>query len=282
LSSLAKPVTPPADSAETPLEALASLCIILAAFLFVSAFIFQNMMIPSGSMEKTLLIGDHLVVDRETLAPPTRWAPFVHYRPVHRGDVIVFMKPHTEAPDLILVKRAIALPGDHIHLRNGVVYLNGVAQNEPYARQPSPDQLIPYRDNFPADLAGLRSEASQDIAARGVCQNQSCLDWKFIDNRTITWTDELPGFMQNGDLVVPPGSVFAMGDNRTQSLDGRFWGFVPQANILGRPLVVFWSFKTPADDENKTSLADRLASTAHILLHFVTDTRWSRTLHVVR
>ena len=104
---------------ETPLESLASICTVLAVGLFVMTFIFQNFEIPSASMEKTLLIGDHVLVDRITLAPKTPWASFLDYRPVRRGDVIVFLKPNPETPDLFLVKRAIGIPGDHIHLRQG-------------------------------------------------------------------------------------------------------------------------------------------------------------------
>src|ERR1700688_2475954 len=135
---------------ERPLESLASMCTLLVLVIFAQAFIFQNFEIPSGSMEKTLLIGDHVLVDRTTFAPPTKWAPFVHFRDIHRGDVIVFLKPNPEQPDLILVKRAIGLPGDRIHLRNGIVYLNGVAQNEPQAIQPNNydgnpnDAFVPY------------------------------------------------------------------------------------------------------------------------------------------
>ena len=252
---------------ETPLEALSSMCTILAAGLFVMAFIFQNFEIPSGSMENTLLIGDHVVVDRITLAPPTRWAPFVHYRPVERGDVIVFMKPNPETPDLILVKRAIGLPGDRIHLSHGIVYVNGVEQNEPYAIMPSDDgnpndAYVPYRDDFPSDVAGIQQEATANHAA--------------------LWAEELPSHIQGGELVVPPGSIFAMGDHRTESLDGRFWGFVPQENILGRPLFVYWSFRTPEDQENKTSIGERIAFTFHVVLHIFDGTRWTRTFHVIR
>ena len=128
-----------AEDSETPLEALASMAVVLVIGLFLFAFVFQNFEIPSGSMEKTLLIGDHVVVDRVTFSPPTRWAPFLHYRPVQRGDIIVFLKPNPESPDLILVKRAIGLPGDRIHLQHGVVYLNGVPQPEPYAMHPRAD-----------------------------------------------------------------------------------------------------------------------------------------------
>src|ERR1700761_5665215 len=105
---------------ETPFEAFASICGVLVIGLFALTFVFQNFAIPSSSMEKTLLVGDHVLVDRITLAPPTHWAPFVHYRDVRRGDIIVFFKPGE--PDLYLVKRVVGIPGDHIHLVNGIVY----------------------------------------------------------------------------------------------------------------------------------------------------------------
>ncbi len=259
----AMPVKVRDEVAETPTEALASICTILALGMFVFGFIFQNFEIPSGSMLNTLLIGDHVVVDRITLAPETKWAPFVHYRAVKRGDIIVFMKPNPESPDLILVKRTIGIPGDHIHLRNGVVYLNGVAQNEPYALQPSADGVgqaafQPYRDDFPSVTPSPDEQVTE------------------------VWREELPEHIQGDDLVVPPGYVFAMGDNRTESLDGRYWGFVPQQNILGRPLFVYWSFETPADQENKTSAADRIGFMFHIVTHIFSDTRWKRTFHVIR
>jgi signal peptidase I len=250
-------------------------------------FVFQNYEIPSASMEKTLLIGDHVLVDRISLAPLSHWFPLVHYRDVQRGDVIVFLKPHPETPDLHLVKRCIGIPGDRIHLRGGVVYLNGVAQSEPYAGMPRDDgdphdAYTPYRDDFPSGLADLSSQANHDLAARGDCQDQVCIDRKAIDQRTIAWVAELPKFIQGGDLVVPPGFVFAMGDNRTESLDGRFWGFVPRENIIGRPMFVYWSFQTPPDQMNKTSIGDRIAFMGQILVHIFDQTRWSRTFHVIR
>ncbi len=257
------PVKAKTEVDETPLEALASICTVLVVGLFVMAFIFQNFEIPSASMEKTLLIGDHVVVDRSTLAPPTKWAPFVHYRPVQRGDIIVFMKPNPETPDLILVKRAIGIPGDKIHLEHGIVYLNGVAQNEPYAAMPSDDGIMghaydPYRDDFPRVDASMESQLTEE------------------------WRQELPGRIVDGDLVVPPGKVFAMGDNRVESLDGRFWGFVPDENIMGRPMFVYWSFKTPADQEDKTSMGDRISFVFHVVIHIFDQTRWKRTFHLIK
>jgi len=251
----------PEKQTETPLESLASICSVLAIGLFVMTFIFQNFEIPSASMVKTLLIGDHVLVDRITLAPPSKWALFTRYRDVRRGDVIVFLKPGE--PDLFLVKRAIALPGDRIHLRNGIVYLNGVAQDEPQAGKPVDDgnpqhAFNAFRDDFP----NVPPDAYSDV--------------------TASWQYELPSHIQGEDLVVPPGKIFAMGDNRTESLDGRYWGFVPCENIVGRPMFVYWSFETPADQINKQSIGERIAFMGHIVLHMFTETRWSRTLHLIR
>jgi signal peptidase I len=257
------PETAKPDHTETPLESLASICTVLAIGLFVMTFIFQNFEIPSASMEKTLLIGDHVLVDRMALAPPTHWAPFDYYREVRRGDVIVFYKPNSETPGMFLVKRTIGIPGDRIHLHDGIVYLNGVAQNEPQAGKPADDgnpqhAFNPYRDDFPSIPPGP------------------------YDDVTATWANDLPSHIQNGDLIVPPGKVFAMGDNRTESLDGRFWGFVPRENIVGRPLFVYWSFQTPADEIDKQSIGDRISFMAHILIHIFDQTRWKRTFHLIR
>ena len=241
---------------ETLPEAIASISSVLVIGLFILTFLAQNFVIPSGSMEKTLLVGDHLFVDRITIAPRTPWMPLVHYREPQRGDVVVFLGPGQ--PDTFLVKRLIATPGDRVHLRNGVVIVNGVAQNEPYAAPiDSPD---PYVDNFPSVPP---SEAR-------------------MGSPTAEWTIDLPNHIQGNDLVVPPGMFFMMGDNRHNSNDGRYWGFVPRENIVGRPLFNYWSFKTPDDQLEKTSFGDQISWLTHVVLHFFTDTRWSRTLHPVR
>ena len=246
---------------ETPLESLASICSVLVIGLFIITFVFQNFEIPSSSMEKTILIGDHVLVDRISLAPRTTWAPFVHYGDVRRGDIIVFIKPHET--NMILVKRVIGMPGDHIHLEHGIVYINGVAQKEPYAAMPAEDgnpedAYYPYRDDFPA----VPPSMSEDV--------------------TATWAVDMPQYIHDGDLVVPAGHYFAMGDSRLVSLDSRYWGFVPRQNILGRPLFIYWSFITPASQEYKTSVGDRVSFMAHIVLHFFDQTRWRRTFRRVQ
>jgi signal peptidase I len=252
---------------ETPFEAVASICGVLVVGLFILTFIAQNFVIPSGSMEKTLLVGDHLVVDRATLAPPAHWMPLVHYREPHRNDIIVFYKPSPEPePDsdgkpqyLILVKRCIGIPGDHIHLRNGIVIINGVAQSQPHAQPTTPDNHTDFLDEFP-----------------------SIPPWPQPGGATESWAVDFPNHIVNGDLVVPPGMYFMMGDNRHDSLDSRYWGFVPRANIVGRPLFNYWSFKSSESEYDETGLRSSVSRMAHVALHFFSDTRWSRTFHLIR
>ncbi|WP_446744815.1 signal peptidase I [Silvibacterium acidisoli] len=243
------------QSDETGLETFASYCAMFVVVLFVFTFVFENFEIPSGSMLNTLLIGDHVMVDRITFGSKEHgWSLLEHHRDVKRGDIIVFIKPNET--NLTLVKRVVGIPGDRIHLENGVVYLNGKAQNEPQAIKP--DDTFPYRDDFP---------------------NVPVPDGVGV---TETWAVELPQHIQNGDLVVPPGHYFAMGDNRPYSLDSRYWGFVPRENILGRPMFVYWSFETPEDQQYKTGAGDQVSFWLHEATHFFTDTRWSRTLHITR
>lgn len=245
---------------ETAYEFFASICAVLVIGIFIITFVFQNFEIPSSSMEQTLLIGDHVLVDRMGFAPPAHWAPFVRYRNIRRGDIIVFYKPGE--PKLFLVKRVVGIPGDHLHLERGVVYLNGKAQNMPFATLPADDgnpndAYYPYRDDFPAVVPPEGSDV------------------------TATWMVDLPNHIQNGDLVVPAGDYFAMGDNRMVSLDSRYWGFVPRANIIGRPMFVYWSFVTPEDQMDKTSVSDRVAFMGHVVIHFFDQTRWHRMFHRV-
>src|SRR5512140_1643665 len=113
---------------ETTVEFLASLAAVLVTGLFIITFILQAFEIPSSSMENTLLIGDHVFVDRVTYAPKTGWVgPVMPYRDVRRNDIVVFLSP-AEA-GLFVVKRIVGIPGDRIHLKDGVLYLNGAAQN---------------------------------------------------------------------------------------------------------------------------------------------------------
>src|ERR1700689_1968315 len=121
------------ERSETPVEFFASFAELLVIVLFIMTFVLQNFEIPSSSMEDTLLIGDHVFVNRQQFAPPTRWiGPLMPRRDLRRGDVVVFLSP--EQSGLFLVKRIVGVAGDRIHLRDGAVYRNGLKLDEPYVR----------------------------------------------------------------------------------------------------------------------------------------------------
>jgi len=254
---------------ETPFEAIASICTVLVVGLYILTFLAQNFVIPSGSMENTLLVGDHLVVDRITLAPPAKWIePLIYYREPRRNDVVVFIKPvfqpgidpldaNGQPQYLYLVKRLIGVPGDHIQLRNGIVIINGVAQAQPFAQPTTPENFSEFLDDFPA------------------------VPPSEVSGSTEEWSVAFPKYIQDGELVVPPGMYFMMGDNRHNSLDSRYWGFVPRANIVGRPLFNYWSFNTPESEYEEPGIGNKIAWMGHVALHFFTGTRWKRTFHVI-
>ena len=238
------------------MEFIGSMAALLVTGLFIVTFNFQAFEIPSRSMENTLLIGDHLFVDRTPAAPPTKMlSSMVPYRNIDRGDIIVFISP--VEPGLHVVKRIIGIPGDRIHLRNGVVYRNGKPLEEKYAYKLSNED--DYRDNFP-------SVSPQYSAVR-------------VNN---SWAVTLPAVTQGEDIVVPPDSYFAMGDHRDLSLDSRYWGFIPRENIIGRPMFIYWSFDTPENQYTRSSPAERVQWLLHVALHFFTETRWTRTLNLIR
>jgi signal peptidase I len=242
---------------ETPVEFLASLAAVLVTGLYIITFVMQAFEIPSSSMENTLLIGDHVFVNRIQFAPKTKWiGPLLPYRDVRRGDIVVFLSP--AEPGLYVVKRIMGVPGDRIHLRNGVVYRNGEALNELYVLRDPDERPDPYRNNFPA------VPPSDEY---GVYPN---------------WLVDMESHVDGGDLVVPPDHYFAMGDHRAVSLDSRYWGFIPKQNIIGRPMFIYWSFETPADQYRKTSFGDRIGFMLHMVIHFFDKTQWRRTLKVVR
>ena len=245
----------PAKPKETTPEFIASMAIVIVTGLFIITFALQAFEIPSSSMENTLLIGDHVFVDRMILAPITRWIDkLIPYRNPRHGDVFVFISP--AQPGLYVVKRVIGIPGDRIHLQDGVVYRNGERLEEPYVLRSG--DYNSYRDDFPN---GLPDYSPCD----------GCAEWRAA----------LPSYIQNGELVVPPGKIFAMGDHRDVSLDSRYWGFVPRENVIGRPMFIYWSFVTPRDEYQHQDIGDRVAWLFDIVIHFFDKTRWSRMFHVV-
>jgi signal peptidase I len=240
----------PRPRAEGPRGAIAEWAVTIILLLFGTTTLVQAFVIPTGSMEDTLLIGDHLLVDKLSYAPAGGLsAHLLPYNEPKHGDIIVFRYPVDIKQTF--VKRVIGVPGDRIRLVNKQVYRNGQKLYEPYTYFKT-DFIDPYRDNFPA-MPNLQ------VLPRGV--------------------DMLEHNLVKGEVVVPPGSYFAMGDNRDSSLDSRYWGFVPRENIVGKPLIIYWSY-----DASTEELAGPTISVDHfidLLEHFFTKTRWQRTFKLV-
>jgi len=227
----------------------------VAIAVFVVTFLAQAFTIPSESMEQTLLIGDYLLVDKLCYGNGGLWSRVLPYRKVRRGDVVVFHYPVNPAQDF--VKRVVGVPGDRVRLINKRVFVNGVPQDEGYV------QFItklrnPYRDDFP------RTD-SPDYG---------------VDAR---WWKQMPKLVEDHQLIVPEDHYFVLGDNRDDSQDSRYWGFVPRENIIGRPLVIYWSSGNSDNDlPGSPTPGDRLYHLAYAVTHVFQTTRWGRAFKLVR
>ncbi len=238
-------------------EALASLLRTVVVALFLLTFVLQPFLIPSESMEHTLLVGDFLLFNKQVYAPAgkfTRW--LVPYRDVKRGDIVIFH--HPEPP--LLVKRVVGVPGDRLRIEEGRVFVNGVPLDEPYAAF-EPAAPNPFRDNFPARI---------------YTDPQVDPDW---------WM-QMESLTHNGELVVPAGQYFVLGDNRNHSKDSRYWGFVPRQAIVARPLVIYFSLRRPSTtDVQQAALSagdDRLGHDRDLSSVLTGFARWKRIFRVVR
>lgn len=241
----------PAVPAEEDRSTIAEWTITILLLLFGTTTLLQAFVIPTGSMEDTLLIGDHLLVDKLAYAPPGPLSKFLlPYTPVKRGDIIVFRYPVDIRQTF--VKRVVGLPGDRLRIVAKQVYLNGKPLEEPYKFHKSP-YIEDYKDNFPAEPS------------------------PHADNRAL---EMLEKHVESDEVVVPPDCYFAMGDNRDFSLDSRFWGFVPRANIIGKPLLIYWSYDAPTDRLVNSGID--LAHLKDLAKNFFTKTRWERTFRLVR
>ncbi|HSA92776.1 MAG TPA: signal peptidase I [Terriglobales bacterium] len=234
-------------------SSLQSLAETVVIAIFIITFLVQAFQIPSESMENTLLIGDYLLVDKVHFAQGGAWGSVLPYQPVRRGDIVVFRYPVRPAEHF--VKRVVAVPGDQVRLHHKQLLVNGKPVPEDYVVHKLRGRDS-FRDNFPATDFFTSS----------------------IDAR---WFQEMRRQIRDGGIVVPPGKYFVLGDNRDESLDSRYWGFVPRENIVGRPLIIYWSV-----DDNGQELAavpdGTLSRLAYGLAHLFQNTRWERTFRVVR
>ena len=229
---------------------------VLVIVVFMITFVIQAFRVPSESMQNTLLIGDFLLADKLHYANDGGvWQWLLPYRPIQRGDIVVFRYPVD--PTQYFVKRVIGLPGDRIRLQNKLVYVNGVRLQEDYAIHSMPN-FDPYRDDFP-----VRASTPPDVDRH--------------------WRNEMTRHVERGELIVPANEYFVMGDNRDQSLDSRYWGFVPRGNVMGRPLVIYLSLN---DDDppllaGKSGSDGKLLHSGQVLAHFLQMARWDRIFHRV-
>jgi signal peptidase I len=217
--------------------------------LFGTTVVAQPFIVPTPSMDRTVMVGDHLIVDKLSYAPADGFSRhLLPYSEPRRGDIIVFRWPIKI--DENYVKRCLGVPGDHIRIVDKDVYLNGRKLEEPYVQHVS-SGFEPYRDNFPAEPFGPVYERAREMLAADVVDSE---------------------------LVVPEGQYFAMGDNRDNSSDSRYWGLVPRENIIGKPVVIFWSYDAPTEDWMSYSPAHFI----DVAENFFSKTRWQRTLKLVR
>jgi signal peptidase I len=221
---------------------------------FVITFVVQAFQIPSESMENTLLIGDYLLVDKLRYGGGGIWDHFMPYQPLRRGDIIVFRYPVNPAKHF--VKRVVGLPGDRVRLINRQLYVNGILLQEPYVQHTRPLHDV-FRDEFPR----------VNMAAPGM---------------EAAWWQQMKKLVEDGQLIVPEGHYFVLGDNRDDSQDSRYWGFVPRENVVGRPLLIYWSMRNfDQDVPASANTGDKLVHFAYAATHLFRITRWDRTFRLV-
>jgi signal peptidase I len=271
--------------------------------LFGTTTLVQAFIVPTGSMETTVRVGDHLLVDKLSYSDPGSISKyFLPYTPVKRGDIIVFRYPLDISQNY--VKRVMGVPGDHIHLHAWTdtegkihkdLFLNGKQLTEPYIQHVRPNMPLSidsYPDNFPvgppsvATVAGLTegevAGAREDLQRaqstnfdQRVAQAQAILDAAIRKQQALQM---LARNIVNDEVVIPEGYFWAMGDNRDNSSDSRYWGFVPRENIIGKPLLIFWSY-----DAETADLVDFTADHfIDLAKNFFSKTRWDRELKLVR
>lgn len=239
----AEPPSHPPQQYSTLREYFVTTVICTILALFVTSYILHPMTVPTPSMVPTILVGDRLIIDKFTVRNGLHpWLPFAPGRHIRRGDIIVFKYPQN--PEVLYVKRAIGLPGDKFEIRDKKVYIDGQALEEKYKYHSDPTIVSPT-----SGFHFFSGDFRRDTLA---------------------------------PFVIPPHQYFMMGDNRDDSADSRYWGTLNEELIVGRPLLVFWSYEDDSDAYLKTGLGDMLKLYAQRVVFFFTKTRWNRIGRIVR
>ena len=238
-------------------EFIKSIAGVVAIFLVIRTFLVEAYRIPSGSMIPALLVGDWLFVNKLVYGPhiPFTSTNLPGYAEPRRGEVVVFVSPpqvdQPEDPTPTLVKRLVGVAGDTLHMRAGLLHVNGIAQRQGFAATVNPTM-------------------ADDV--------HPLMDWQkrfALASSRFGAAPAQPSHDNWGPLVVPPGHFFMLGDNRYCSKDSRYWGLVPRANVRGRPIFVYYSYRPGDGDACSPDISDRAVP-------FLTDIRWSRIGHRIR
>ncbi|MGE0451039.1 MAG: signal peptidase I [Vicinamibacterales bacterium] len=226
----------------TAREYFESIVIAVVLALFIRTFVVQAFKIPTGSMENNLLIGDHLLVNKFVFGPSESGVE-QHLLPL--GTIRrgdVVVFKYPEEPERDFIKRIIGLPGDTIELRRKKVYINGEPLDEPYVHFLEP----------PGGATSVHEVTSVDVRE------------------------------EFGPVTVPADHYFAMGDNRDNSQDSRYWGFLPRDYVKGKALIIYWSYESAREDYETEGAADAVRGFGSVFAHFFTRTRWDRMLQQIR
>jgi signal peptidase I len=226
----------------TAREYFESIVIAVILALFIRTFVVQAFKIPTGSMEENLLIGDHLLVNKFVFGPtPTGVERALLPVGTIRRGDVIVFK-YPEEPERDFIKRVIGLPGETVEVREKKVYVNGQPLDEPY---------VHFLQPAPSTSSEFHEVTSFDVRER------------------------------YGPVTVPPNQFFVMGDNRDNSQDSRYWGFLPRENIKGKALVIYWSYQAEREDYVDGGPGETLKGLVSVFAHFFTRTRWDRMLHQI-
>jgi len=223
-------------------EYFESICVAVILALFVRTFVVQAFKIPTGSMENNLLIGDHLLVNKFSLGPTATPLERMLLPVATIHRGDVLVFKYPEEPERDFIKRIIGLPGDTLEMKEKKIYINGTPLDENYVHFLEPPHL---------------GEDLTEVTSRDVRERY-------------------------GPVTVPPNEYFAMGDNRDNSQDSRYWGFLPRDYIKGKALIIYWSYEAEREDYQDESASATLRNLGSVFIHFFTRTRWDRMLHQIR
>jgi signal peptidase I len=223
-------------------EYFESLVVAVILALFVRTWVFQAFKIPTGSMEPNLLVGDHLIVNKLIFAPTVTGAERAILPDRSIRRGEIIVFKYPKDPERDFIKRVIGLPGETVELKEKKIYIDGKPLDEPYVHFLEP----------PRSGAEFGEVTSADLRER------------------------------YGPVTVPPNQYFVMGDNRDNSQDSRYWGFLPREYIKGKALVIYWSYESGREDYEDEGAGATIKGIGSVFVHFFTRTRWDRMLHPIR